>query len=244
MTKKEWFADWFNTPYYHTLYKHRDDQEAELFIKRLLDYLKLKSGTEVLDLACGKGRHSRMLHALGMRVTGLDLSEESIREAAEFSSEGLNFAVHDMRYPFEKQPFDVVFNLFTSFGYFDELEANEAVLKSIHQMLTDDGQLIIDFMNAKKVISQLVKQEEKTIDGITFKLERAFDGQHIHKQIRFKDNGRDFHFSERVQALTITEFTHLLNSTGFELIRTFGDFSLQPFNANESDRLIIHARRI
>ena len=131
--------------------------------------MKLKNGTEVLDLACGKGRHSRMLHALGMRVTGLDLSEQSIRDAAEYASDGLCFEVHDMRNPYLKQPFDVVFNLFTSFGYFDELEANESVLKSIHQMLSVNGELIIDFMNAKKVISQLVKQEEKVIEIINKK---------------------------------------------------------------------------
>ena len=244
MTKKEWFAEWFDTTYYHTLYKHRDDEEAEAFIGRLLTYLNLKKGSKVLDLACGKGRHSRTLNSMGMDVIGVDLSQESIREASNYTKDGLTFDVHDMREVYRKQHFEVVFNLFTSFGYFDTLGSNEKVLRSIHEMLTPEGQLIIDFMNVTKVVSNLVEKEEKTIDGITFYINRSYDGHHIKKDIRFHDAGNDFHFTERVQALKEADFDLLFKATGFELIRTFGDFSLKPFDNLESDRLIIHAKRI
>ena len=58
MSQKEWFASWFDSPYYHLLYQHRDDNEAKQFIGHLTEALDLPQGAKVLDLACGKGRHS------------------------------------------------------------------------------------------------------------------------------------------------------------------------------------------
>ena len=74
MKKNEWFKDWFNTSYYHTLYKNRDDKEAERFVKNLVNFTKLPLKSKILDLACGKGRHSITLNRLGMDVIGVDLS--------------------------------------------------------------------------------------------------------------------------------------------------------------------------
>ena len=95
-------------------------------------------------------------------------------------------------------------------------------------------------MNAEKVIRNLVLSEEKKIDGITFKLERRFDGKHIFKEIHFSDKGQNFHFTERVQALNLQDFQALL-SANFRIIETFGSFDLAPFSAANSDRLIIIA---
>ena len=74
-------------------------------------------------MACGKGRHSVHLNSLGYQVTGLDLSEESIAYAKQFENSSLHFDVHDMSTPYHDQ-FDAVFNLFTSFGYFENEEDN------------------------------------------------------------------------------------------------------------------------
>ena len=72
MEKKPWFESWFNTPYYHILYKERDMEEAQSFLKRLTDYLHMNANSKVLDVACGKGRHSLFLNQLGFDVTGID----------------------------------------------------------------------------------------------------------------------------------------------------------------------------
>ncbi|MFT4943871.1 MAG: 2-polyprenyl-3-methyl-5-hydroxy-6-metoxy-1,4-benzoquinol methylase, partial [Flavobacteriales bacterium] len=79
-----WYASWFDSPYYHILYKDRDDSEAADFMRRLTHYLELDTDAKILDLACGKGRHSRHLSTLGYDVTGVDLSEESINYAKKF----------------------------------------------------------------------------------------------------------------------------------------------------------------
>ena len=75
---KQWYASWFDTPYYHILYKDRDHSEAQVFMDNLTNYLNIPEGGKILDLACGKGRHSVYLNSLGYNVTGIDLSEKSI----------------------------------------------------------------------------------------------------------------------------------------------------------------------
>lgn len=242
--KNEWFASWFDTKYYHTLYQNRDNIEARRFIENLIADLKIPKGKNVLDLACGKGRHSITLNELGYNVLGVDLSSNSIKIASQFSSDSLSFAVHDMRNTIEGKVFDAIFNLFTSFGYFDDESDNLSVLHAINSMLNEDGLLIIDFMNATHVINTLVTFELKSVDGIDFKIERNYDGKHIYKEIEFSDNGEIFHFTERVQALTIDIFENLLSKSGFRILRTFGDFDLSPFDKLQSDRLIIIAQKV
>lgn len=239
----DWFETWFDTTYYHTLYKHRDDEEAEKFISNLLNYLNLPNGSKCLDLACGKGRHSLFLNKNNLNVTGLDLSVNSIESAKSMENDTLKFDVHDMREVYQDEKFDAIFNLFTSFGYFDSDEDNLKVLYSIHKMLKDNAVLIIDFMNAKKTTANLVESETKEIDGITFKLKRSFDGQHIHKNIQFNDDNRNFNFNEKVQALTKEDFEKLLEKSGFRIEKIFGDFSLNPFDQLNSNRLIIIAKK-
>lgn len=243
MTKKNWFAEWFDTSYYHTLYKHRNDEEAKVFISNLSKFLKIPKNSSVLDLACGKGRHSVTLNELGYNVLGVDLSPNSISEAAKSATKNLTFSVHDMREIIPKTQFKAIFNLFTSFGYFDTTKDNEKMVCSVSKMLDEEGLFIIDFMNAHKVIESLIQSEEKTIDGIKFDISRRFDGSHIFKDIRFSDDGKDFHFTERVQALKLSDFELLLKSNGFNILTTFGNFDLAEFDKEKSDRLIIIAQK-
>lgn len=242
--KNEWFASWFDTKYYHTLYQHRDEKEAKIFIKKLIENLQIPKGKKVLDLACGKGRHSITLNELGYDVLGADLSANSIATASKSSKSGLNFIVHDMREPIPNTSFSAVFNLFTSFGYFEKETDNIKVLESIHKMLEEKGLLIIDFLNISHAINKLISEEIKNINGIEFKISKKYDGKHIYKDIKFEDNGESFHFTEKVQALTLDIFENLLSQTGFKILRTFGDIDLNPFDKINSDRLIIIAQKI
>jgi 2-polyprenyl-3-methyl-5-hydroxy-6-metoxy-1,4-benzoquinol methylase len=243
MSQKSWFETWFDTSYYHLLYRDRNDVEATNFIGNLVAELQLPKESKLLDLACGKGRHSVTLANHGYDVTGVDLSSNSIHSAKVFEHDRLHFSVQDMRVAFTSNTFDAIFNLFTSFGYFDDLNDNSSVIIAIRQMLKKNGLLVIDFMNTQKVIYQLVKSEKKTIDGIEFHIERTYDGSHIYKHIRFTDQGKDFHFTEKVQSLMYSDFTTLLVSQGFEIIRTFGSFDLGAFDPKTSDRLILIAKR-
>ena len=236
--KNTWFASWFDTPYYHILYKDRDYAEAQVFMDNITNYLNLPEDAKILDLACGKGRHSVYLNQLGYDVTGADLSENSIAEASKFSNEKLHFQVHDMRIPFEEK-FDAIFNLFTSFGYFENDEDNLTTLRAIQESLSEYGFAVIDFMNVQHVINNLVPEEVKTVEGIDFHIKRYHQDNHIFKEINFEDKGEKFHFVEKVQALTLQDFEEMMEEAGIFLLDTFGDYKLKKFYKNESERLIM-----
>ena len=234
----DWFTSWFNTPYYHILYKDRGHEEAEVFMKNLTQFLNIPEQAHILDLACGKGRHSVHLNSLGYQVTGLDLSEESIAYAKQFENSSLHFDVHDMSTPYHDQ-FDAVFNLFTSFGYFENEEDNLNTIKAIKANLKPNGIGVIDFMNVDLVINNLVNSNEVTNEGITFSLNRKLENGYIVKDISFNDNGQDFRYQERVRAFTLDDFKDLFEKANVELIAIFGDYKLNKFRRDTSDRLIM-----
>lgn len=235
---KTWYASWFDTPYYHILYKDRDYDEAQLFIDNLNQYLNLPEDAKVLDLACGRGRHSIYLNKLGHNVIGADLSENSIAYAKQFENDTLKFEVHDMRKPFDEK-FDTILNLFTSFGYFPEEENNVTTLKAIQASLTEYGLAVMDFMNAEKVIKNLVPTEIKTVEGIDFHITRKYENGFIYKNIKFEDKGESFDFTERVRALTLEDFETMMEKADIYLLDIFGNYKLQKFHNQESDRLIM-----
>ncbi len=239
MTKnKDWFVSWFDTSYYHILYKHRDYSEGQAFLEKLITFLKLEKGDSVLDLGCGKGRHSIYLNSLGFKVIGADLSKNSIEYAKQFETETLQFEEHDMRNFFNSK-FDVILNLFTSFGFFEDDAEDIAILLNIKNGLNPNGIAIIDFMNAKKVISTLVSEEELTIDGITFKMNRYVKNGFIIKEINFDADGKHHTYFEKVKSLDFAKINSYVNSIGFKIKFTFGNYQLEDFNEETSDRLIL-----
>lgn len=235
---QNWFSNWFDTTYYHILYKERNEKEAKFFIDNLSHYLSLEKGSKILDLACGKGRHSLYLNELGFEVTGLDLSENSIKIAKERENETLKFGVHDMRKPF-KGEFDAVLNLFTSFGYFETDEEHLQTLENIKNNVNEHGLAVLDYLNIEYVKQNLVPSETKEIDGISFKIERKIEDNFIIKDIYFKDNNQDFHFTEKVKAYSLQDFEEMMRQKEIYLLDTFGDYKLNKFYKNTSERLIL-----
>lgn len=236
----EWFKDWFNSPYYHLLYKNRDEEEAKKFIDRLLDEIEPPPGALILDLACGKGRYSRYLAEKGYHVTGLDIAAESIAYAQQFENEHLSFFQHDMRLPYRINYFDYIFNFFTSFGYFETEKDHLKTVVNIAKGLRPDGRFVLDFFNSKKIIRNLKDREVKQVDGIVFHINRSVDEEgYILKNIRFEVDGKQFDFTERVRAFTIEDFIPMFGKAGLKIARAYGDYHLHEFDENTSDRLIL-----
>jgi SAM-dependent methyltransferase len=244
MNSQDWFSSWFDSPYYHQLYSHRDETEARDFIQNLVRLLKLDTDKRVLDLACGKGRHAIALHENKLDVTGIDLSPTSIQEAKKGERKGLEFFEHDMRRPFHINYFDAVFNLFTSFGYFETQHDNEQVVDAVAKSLHSGGFFIIDFFNSAWVEKEmsLHNSGEKELGPILFSWNKKIEAGHIYKNITVNDAGEKYHFTERVQLLKPEDFEKLLNPR-FEILNVYGDYQLNTFVAEKSKRLIIIARK-
>jgi len=236
----EWYQSWFNSPYYHMLYRERNEAEARLFIDNLLRELNPSKDQKLLDLACGKGRHSVYLNQLGYHTVGADLSESNIEYAKQFENERLRFVQHDMRAPIDEQ-FDFIFNLFTSFGYFENHEDHLKTLSEIQKGLHPQGTFVMDFLNAHVTLEKLVPEETKVVDDVTFNINRRVEGHAIIKRINFEKAGQPFEFEEKVNAFSRNQLIEMIESSGMHVLQEFGDYQLNPFNLPQSPRLILLA---
>ena len=246
MALKEWYKDWFNSPYYDILYYKRNEHEAAAFIKLLLSYLKPKEGSYMLDVACGKGRHSRVLAENGFDVTGIDISNNAITAAKEYETDKLHFFWHDMRLPFFINYFDFAFNFFTSFGYFHTDREHNNAIRTIAQSLKNNGLFVIDYLNVHYAKDHLVKSETTTLDDIPFHISRWQDDTHFFKQIQIEKPGRHdlkHLYTEKVAKFTLGDFTDMLAYQDMQVQEVFGDYQLGSYNVRKSPRMIIVAKK-
>ncbi len=241
---KEWFAEWFDTSFYHQLYKSRSYEEAQHFIDNLEKKLNFKDSDVFLDLACGKGRHSIYLNSKGYDVTGVDLSPNNIEAAKKSENEHLGFCVHDMRETFRSGSFDFVLNLFTSFGYFEENLDNFRAIKAVAENLKSGGILVLDYMNSAKAVKNLTKYYEKEVDGIKFIITKKIEYGFIVKNIDFDIGDEHHHFEERVRILTCEDFRNYFRKAELYCKEIYGSYDLKPFEVSESDRMIFVVQKV
>lgn len=242
-TSTEWFASWFDSPYYPMLYRHRNEIEAQEFLSKLMNFLQLRIGASVLDLACGQGRHARTLHALGYNVVGLDLSPASIAVARELAAAGQEFDVADMRDFKLSQSFDAIVNLFTSFGYFSDENDNARVLARVYNHLKPQGIFVLDYLNAYPLLNRPEEEQRTVVDGVEFRTRKYSDAKCVMKDIAISDGAKTEHFQERVQLFTREDLTRLLSQTGFKVEYVFGSYALDAFEPSISPRCLIIARK-
>ena len=236
--KSEWYLDWFNSPFYHQLYKERDYSEATYFMNNLISKLQIDKNSSILDLACGRGRYSLYLSNIGHKVTGIDISKKNISEAKKNESDKLDYLLHDMRQPLNKK-FDLILNLFTSFGYYQNNKDNISVIKSIKYNLNSEGKAVIDFLNINYVLNNLIKYEEKVFDKTKFIIKRYLENDLLVKDITIDSNNKTYKFQEKVKAYGIVDFLTMFKECDLELKEKFGDYNLNTFNKNSSPRLIM-----
>ena len=234
-----WFKNWFNTKYYHIIYKNRNDDEAKLFINNLIKKLNIKNGTKLIDIACGKGRHAKYFSKKGLVVTGIDLSENSINYANKIKSKNLEFKVHDMRNIYKKNYFDIATNLFTSIGYFNDPKDNEKTIHSIYESLKKEGLLIIDFLNSKKIIKELVPYHQKEINNINFLIRKKIENNKVIKDIEIVDKKKKMKFQEKVSLLVLNDFIKIIQKKNMKTLHLFGNYQLEEFNEEKSERLVM-----
>ena len=245
MSERAWYKDWFNSPFYHKLYFERDEKEAATFISRLIGHLKPRPSSFILDVACGRGRHSLILAEKGFFVTGIDLSFDSIKFAKKFESNNLEFYQHDMRLPFRVNYFDYIFNFFTSFGYFKTRREHDDVMRTIANGLKRNGIFVIDYLNVHYAEDHLLHHEEKTINGTTYAIHRWHDETHFYKRIIVHDPlvHEPLEFTERVSKFSFGDFNDMLSYRGLQVQEVFGDYQLGSYDVRSKPRLIIIAKK-
>ncbi len=241
--KSDWFETWFNSPYYHILYKNRDETEAEVFLDSLLRLINPKINARILDVACGKGRHSIFLNKKGYDVSGFDLSESNISYNKNFENNRLEFYLHDMREVFRANYFDIVLNLFSSFGYFLNERENLRCLYANAIALKQGGTFVFDYFNAALIRETGNSKTDCSIDGIDFQIEKNIKGKYISKKIHINEKGKESIFEEMLLLAGYAEFEEYFRLAGLKINHCFGSYSLEPFDAKSSERLIILATK-
>lgn len=244
----EWFEEWFDSPLYEKLYSDRDDDEARKMVDLITGLIQPAESIRLLDLACGRGRHSIELARRGFRVTGLDLSERAIRIANEKAA-GMTlnkpvFLSGDMRDRLDDR-FNVVVNLFTSFGYFIQDEDSRKVLHNVSGMLIRDGWFVQDYLNPQWVKSNLQAEEKGHLNHVGFQIRRRIENGFVVKLMQFTDHrtGKTASFSERVRLFDMKWFRKAYAEAGLNTSAVYGDYNGGSFDELKSPRIILFSRK-
>lgn len=235
-----WYRRWFGEDYLE-LYPHRDREEARRAVELFLERAAVPRGP-VLDLACGAGRHLDAFRAAGRRAIGLDLSAPLLREAAG-THRGRLVRGDMRRLPFAASRFAGVTSFFTSFGYFHDPDDDLRVLGEAARVLRPDGMLLLDYLNATKVRSELVRRDEQEIGGRRIRQRRRIDGGVVEKRIEILDEAGEPSsvFHERVRLYGPRELSRLLEEAGFTVEARFGDYDGTDYGTT-APRTILVAR--
>jgi len=245
MAEKEWYKAWFSSTFYHKLYFEHDENEAQKFILRLLQYLKPGQGSRVLDVACGRGRHSKFLAEHGLDVTGIDISFNSIEFARRFERENLHFYQHDMRMPMWINYFDYAFNFYTSFGYFATRREHDDAIRTIAKSLNKGGMVLFDYLNVHHAEEHLIHDEIKTMGRTQYEIHRWMNEDHFYKKIIVTDPSLEspIQFTEKVAKLSLGDFTDMLSFQGLQVMEVFGDYNLDLYHVQKTPRMILVAKK-
>lgn len=248
MKKSTWYENWFGKEYLE-VYAHRDEEEARKLIDLIERVLHPAPESEILDLACGNGRHAIALAKRGYQVAGLDLSQDQIDEALRNAGAAglkINFFIADMREVPCKRCYDGVVNFFTSFGYFETDEENQLVLTAIHAALKPGGWFVIDFLNPVFVTENLVPRSEDVVEKTTVIQERWISegpAPRVNKKITLIQDGAPRQFMESVRLYDQKTMNGMIQKAGLVVTRTFGDYEGSEFNDDAPRMIFVGERR-
>lgn len=243
-----WYHEAFGA-HYLSLYSHRDEAEARETVDLIMDRVDLPAGGRVLDAPCGAGRHAREFAARGMGVIALDLSAHLLGAAASHPAGCRNpdYLLADLRHiPVAGKTFDLVVNLFSSFGYFKTDDENMSVLKELARVCRPGGCVVVDTMNPSHVRRYTQPYSERhTADGWLVREHRSIGGTptRVEKRIEVVPcHGRTEEWIESVRLFEPEELLDGARGAGLNAAEIFGDYTGKPWTS-DSPRFILMAER-
>lgn len=237
---KNWFIDWFASDFYQTVYNHRNISDANKLIELIISKTNLKQKSWVLDAACGFGRHSQIFAEKSMNVVGFDLSKTLLLRAKEnlIDLDNSFLLRGDIRNVYFKKKFDLISNLFTSFGYFDSDEENFSFVKNSTNFIKQDGFFVFDYFNQFYLEKNLIPSSEKEVNGIKISEKREIRDKRIVKEIIIQNSKND-KFYESVKLYNKNEILDHFEKYGYKPKFIFGDYNGNNFDEELSERLVI-----
>ena len=221
----EWYADEsFWESFYPVMFPaERIDSSGEQ-VDQMLALTRFE-GRDVLDLCCGPGRHSAELASRGFNVTGVDKSTFLLGKARA-RSDAVEWVQEDMRSFVRPNSFDLVINMFTSFGYFDDKEDDVRVLRNIHESLRDGGVFLIDVIGKEylaKVFQPTVSFTASNGSTLVQRHEIHDGWTRAHNEWILIDGDRATTFTFEHTVYSAQELMDRLLAVGFTDVRVHGD---------------------
>jgi len=242
-SESQWYKSWFGKDYLK-IYSHRNQSEAKQLVQLILSNIKLNPDAFILDICCGQGRHLSIFAEHNFKITGIDLSPTLLKIAKENIQKypRANIVQADMRYiPFNSE-FDLILNLFTSFGYFQKDESNKSVFLQISRLLKKSGYFVFDYFNSAYVKKNLVPSHKEDYDGIVVEQRRFIENSRVKKKIELTKDGKKSTFMESVKLYTPDEIFDMLHSVNLKVNRIFGNYDGSKFD-DQSPRLLVFGEK-
>lgn len=239
---KDWFKDWFASGEYHKVYKHRDSKDAVLFWDTFSSRFNINSDAFILDAACGPGRYFNMLLEKNFKVAGFDLAMPLLKIARSHKPDNIENPMlfrADLREAAFRVKFDLILNMFTSFGYFESDEDNFRFITNCREYLTDNGIFVLDYMNETLVRNNLVPHSEKMIGDKKVVEERSINNGRVEKIINIYSGDDKTSFMESVKLYNKEELVSAITKPGYSIKEIWGSYAGEDFDRKTSERLII-----
>ena len=246
--EKPWYEqDDFWTTFESVLFTQQRITGAAEEVEQVLTLLDLQAGAKVCDLCCGVGRHSLELARRGFEVTGVDRTARYLARArARVKDEGLNieFVEADARSFSRPEAFDVVLNLFTSFGYFENDDDNRKMLENIYASLKPTGRLVVEIMGKEALARVFRERDWHELDDAILLEERKLseDWRRIENRWILLKDGRQHERRFSLRLYSAVELKDLLKQCGFRQVDIYGSLGGQPYDQN-AKRLVVVARK-
>jgi SAM-dependent methyltransferase len=204
----------------------------------------LEKGAAILDLCCGIGRHSVALAEDGYKITGVDITAPYLEQAkvnAQKRGVQIEFLQGDMRDFMRLAYFDLVVNLYTSFGYFEDKEDDYKVLQNVYASLKGGGYFVMEILGKEVIAATFM--EEQLLEGDDWHVRSVSKILHNWGTIEFKRiitrNSEVSEFVTRHRLYAATEINDMLSSIGFKDICFYGDFSGAPYDHKAKSMIIV-----
>ncbi|MET0465063.1 MAG: class I SAM-dependent methyltransferase [Chitinophagaceae bacterium] len=246
MEKNLTYLDWFSSPLFHNFWSDSKEKESQDFINQLINHIKPKRGSRILDSACGQGINSIHLTSLGFDVTGVDISVTNIDWALTREQNNPEFYQHDLRLPFWGNYFHTVLNFSDGFGFYRTRREHEAALRTLASSLQPGGKFVIDYPNTHYHEANLA----------------AFNHTYKHQdtEYHFHLTQNETHFIYKIRVISpdpkksnefifertkfsVGDFTEMLAFQQLQVKEIFGDYSLGEYHLSGTPRLIVVAEK-
>ena len=225
------------------LFNQQRQSLAKEQVNKIEKLLQIDESAQILDLCCGNGRHSIELSERGFDVTGVDRTERYIEAARlEAKKRNLNamFVVGDMRDYRSPNRYDVILNLFGSFGYFEDPSDDHKVIENMYDSLRPGGQLLIETMG-KEILARDFRAREWVEEGdlliLSEKKVTQNWGRIETRWIAIRGTERIEH-RVSIRSYSAIELSSLFDTCDFSEVQVYGSLDGTKYD-QEAQRLVV-----